>query len=218
MDRREFVRSSGAAGIFGLFVAAGLVSPGAAMAQSSGWNAAAFGTKTVDETYKVLGAQNVAVTKEVSWGSTPEIAENGAVVPVTLTSNLPKTESIAFLIEKNPNILAAQFDIPPGTDPSVSTSKLTLPPCRVSPTRSPYSQALDAADSTPKAFGCGPLKLSGIEMSTGSLRLSRAIIVHTPQIHCLFMDIFQIDLAHIFNRSTDRHQQSILCIAFFLCH
>ena len=121
MDRREFVRSSGAAGIFGLFVAAGLVSPGAAMAQSSGWNAAAFGTKTVDETYKVMGAQNVAVTKEVSWGSTPEIAENGAVVPVTLTSNLPKTESIAFLIEKNPNILAAQFDIPPGTDPSVST-------------------------------------------------------------------------------------------------
>ena len=52
---------------------------------------------------------------------TPDIAENGAVVPVGITSNIPKTESIAILIEKNPNMLAAVFDIPQGTEPSVST-------------------------------------------------------------------------------------------------
>jgi len=43
------------------------------------------------------------------------------VVPIGITSSIPKTESIAILIEKNPNMLAASFDIPAGTDPSVST-------------------------------------------------------------------------------------------------
>jgi len=52
---------------------------------------------------------------------TPEIAENGAVVPVGVTSRIPKTESIAILIEKNPNMLAAVFDIPTGTEPVIST-------------------------------------------------------------------------------------------------
>jgi sulfur-oxidizing protein SoxY len=42
-------------------------------------------------------------------------------VPVGITSNIPKTESIAILVEKNPNTLAAVFDIPPGTEPSLST-------------------------------------------------------------------------------------------------
>jgi len=51
----------------------------------------------------------------------PEIAENGAVVPIGITSNIPKTESIAILVEKNPNMLAAVFDVPAGTDPSLST-------------------------------------------------------------------------------------------------
>ena len=51
----------------------------------------------------------------------PDIAENGAVVPVTVQSGLPKTESIAILIEKNPNMLAANFDLPSGTDPLVGT-------------------------------------------------------------------------------------------------
>ena len=53
--------------------------------------------------------------------STPDIAENGAVVPVGITSNIPKTRSIAILVEKNPNMLAAVFDIPAGTEPSLST-------------------------------------------------------------------------------------------------
>ena len=42
-------------------------------------------------------------------------------MPSAFTSAIPKTESIAILIEKNPNMLAASFDIPAGTDPSVST-------------------------------------------------------------------------------------------------
>ena len=43
------------------------------------------------------------------------------MVPVGVSSSIPKTESIAILVEKNPNMLVAVFDIPAGTDPSIST-------------------------------------------------------------------------------------------------
>ncbi|MBL8382071.1 MAG: thiosulfate oxidation carrier protein SoxY [Burkholderiales bacterium] len=116
--RREALKQGSATAIFGLFVAAGLVRPGTAHAA---WNQAAFSAKTVDAVVKGLGGASTAPTKDVNWGSTPEIAENGAVVPVSVTSNVPKTESISILVEKNPNALAATFTIPAGTDPTVST-------------------------------------------------------------------------------------------------
>ena len=51
----------------------------------------------------------------------PEIAENGAVVPVTISTTLPNVESISIVVEKNPRPLAASFEIPPGTLPEVSS-------------------------------------------------------------------------------------------------
>jgi sulfur-oxidizing protein SoxY len=70
---------------------------------------------------KALGGGTPAASKDIVFFSTPDIAENGAVVPIGITSNVPKTESIAILIEKNPNMLAAVFDVPPGTEPTLST-------------------------------------------------------------------------------------------------
>ena len=70
---------------------------------------------------KALGGGDPAQSKDIVFFQTPEIAENGAVVPIGITSNVPKTESIAILIEKNPNLLAAVFDIPAGTDATIST-------------------------------------------------------------------------------------------------
>jgi sulfur-oxidizing protein SoxY len=75
----------------------------------------------MDDTVKALGGATPAQSKDITFFQTPDIAENGAVVPVGVTSNIAKTESIAILIEKNPNMLAAVFDIPAGTDPSLST-------------------------------------------------------------------------------------------------
>ena len=118
LQRRQALRQGGVMGIFGLFVTAGLVSP--AHAQSA-WNQVAFTAKGVDAVVKGLGGSTPAPTRDVSWGSTPEIAENGAVVPIAIESKLPKTESISILVEKNPSSLTAVFTIPPGTDPSVST-------------------------------------------------------------------------------------------------
>lgn len=84
------------------------------------WNAAAFNAQTVDEALKALGAGTPAPTTDVSWGATPQIAENGAVVPVSVSSKIPGTEAIAILIEKNPNKLAANVYFPEGTEPSLS--------------------------------------------------------------------------------------------------
>ena len=60
---------------------------------------------------KALGGGDARAEQATSCSSRrPSIAENGAVVPIGITSSIPKTESIAILIEKNPNMLAAVFD------------------------------------------------------------------------------------------------------------
>ena len=56
----------------------------------------------MDATVKALGGSAPAQSKDITFFQTPDIAENGAVVPVGVTSAIPKTESIAILVEKNP--------------------------------------------------------------------------------------------------------------------
>jgi sulfur-oxidizing protein SoxY len=113
------MKAGGGATMLALLVAAGWLKPGGVSAQA--WNKGAFDAKTMDETMKAFGGGAPAQSKDIAFVSTPDIAENGAVVPVGVTSAIPKTESIAILIEKNPNMLAASFDIPAGTDPTIST-------------------------------------------------------------------------------------------------
>ncbi len=117
--RRNVLKAGGGASLMTLLAAAGWLAPETAAAQA--WNKNAFEAKTMDETMKAFGGGAPAQSKDIAFVSTPDIAENGAVVPIGVSSSIPKTESIAILIEKNPNMLAASFDIPAGTDPSVST-------------------------------------------------------------------------------------------------
>jgi sulfur-oxidizing protein SoxY len=117
--RREVLKTGGGATLFALLAAAGWLAPGDAAAQA--WNKAAFDAKSIDETMKALGGAAPAQSKDITFVSTPDIAENGAVVPIGVASAVPKTEAIAILVEKNPNMLAAMFEIPPGTDPAVGT-------------------------------------------------------------------------------------------------
>jgi sulfur-oxidizing protein SoxY len=119
-NRRTVLKSGGGATVLTLLAAAGWIRPGDVRAADA-WNKAAFESKTMDEAYKSIAGNAPAQTKDVVFFSTPDIAENGAVVPIGVTSNLPKTESIAILVEKNPNMLAASFDIPQGTEPSLTT-------------------------------------------------------------------------------------------------
>jgi sulfur-oxidizing protein SoxY len=116
--RREVLKSGGGLSLLALLGAAGGLTPEAAHAD---WNKAAFEAKTMDETMKAFGGSAPAQSKDIAFVSTPDIAENGAVVPIGVTSTIPKTERIAILVEKNPNMLAASFDLPAGTEPTVTT-------------------------------------------------------------------------------------------------
>ena len=119
--RRTVLQGTGGMAVLALAGAAGLFKPGSAFAQGAGWNKAAFDTKSLNEAAKALGGGAPTESKDIAFENTPDIAENGAVVPFTITSKIPKTESIALLVEKNPNILVANFSIPEGTQPWVNT-------------------------------------------------------------------------------------------------
>jgi sulfur-oxidizing protein SoxY len=119
VKRREVLRTGGGVTLLTLLAAAGWLPAGAAAAAD--WNKAAFETNTMDATLKALNAGAPAQSKDITFFQTPDIAENGAVVPIGITSAIPKTEAIAILVEKNPNMLTAMFELPPGTEPSLST-------------------------------------------------------------------------------------------------
>ena len=116
-SRRTVLKGTGGMALMGLALAAGLFKPGNARADS---NKQAFETKSLNDAVKALGVAPPIESKDVVLTS-PDIAENGAVVPFTVQSKLPKTESIALLVEKNPNILAANFQIPQGTEAWINT-------------------------------------------------------------------------------------------------
>ena len=117
-DRRKVLKGTGGMAVMGLAASAGLFVPGSAWAQA--WNKAAFETKSMADTVKAMGGAGATESKDIVITS-PDIAENGAVVPFTISSHLPKTESIALLVEKNPSVLAANFNIPAGTEAGVTT-------------------------------------------------------------------------------------------------
>ena len=119
LQRRKALRTGGGMTLLTLVAAAGWLR--ADDAHAAEWNKAAFETNSMDATLKALGGGTPSQSKDITFFQTPDIAENGAVVPFTVQSKLPKTESIALLVEKNPNILAANFQIPDGTEPWVNT-------------------------------------------------------------------------------------------------
>jgi sulfur-oxidizing protein SoxY len=116
--RRNVLRAGGGASLFAALATAGLLRPASALAAD--WNQKAFESKNIKDALDALGAGNPADSNDIVM-TAPEIAENGAVVPVAALSNIPGTESIAFLIAKNPTALAASFNIPSGTEAAVST-------------------------------------------------------------------------------------------------
>ncbi len=117
-SRRKALQTSGGITIMALAAAAGLFKTGAAYA--GGWNRPAFEAKNLQDTVKALGGMPAMESKDISITS-PDIAENGAVVQVAVSSKLAKTESIAILVEKNPNALSANFFLLDNTEPFILT-------------------------------------------------------------------------------------------------
>jgi len=82
------------------------------------WNEQAFGAKTAADALKGIGASAAAPSKDIVIDA-PQIAENGAVVPIEISSNVPGTSAIAVVIEKNPFPLAGRFEFKEGALPFV---------------------------------------------------------------------------------------------------
>jgi len=100
----------------GAIAGLGVMMPKVALAA---WNKTAFDTDNQDTAMGALYDSAPAASAEVNLKA-PDIAENGAVVPVTVSSSMADVKSIAVFVEGNPNPLAAQFMIPAGTKAEVS--------------------------------------------------------------------------------------------------
>jgi sulfur-oxidizing protein SoxY len=112
--RREVIARSAA--VVAALAAAGLLP---AHAQAA-WNKAAFEAKSLDDALKALGAAKPVESKDIQL-TAPDIAENGAVVPLAASTSLPDVKQIVFLIEKNPTTLAGTFEFTDGVETSVAT-------------------------------------------------------------------------------------------------
>jgi len=85
------------------------------------WNKDAFGAKTAPDALKSLGVSGTAPSADVVIDA-PEIAENGAVVPIEITSKVPGTKTILVVIDKNPFPLVGKFDFMEGALPFVKVN------------------------------------------------------------------------------------------------
>ena len=112
--RREILQRSAA--VASLMGSLGLL-PQAAQAA---WQAPAFEAKTMADLAKALGVSTPVESKDVSITG-PDIAENGAVVPVGCATTLPGVKRLLILVEKNPSMLCAMFDVTDAVEASFST-------------------------------------------------------------------------------------------------
>jgi sulfur-oxidizing protein SoxY len=112
--RREIMARASA--VAALLAGAGILP---AHAQTA-YNKAAFEGKSIDEVIKGLGIAKPVESKDITF-TAPDIAENGAVVPIGASTTLAGVKRIAFLVEKNPTTLAGVFDFTDAVETSVKT-------------------------------------------------------------------------------------------------
>ena len=109
MNRRTFLQGTLAGGVLAVAASAGLLTPTRVLAAA--WPASAFEAKSVDDVVKALyGTTSAADSKAITINA-PIQAENGAVVPITVTTSLPNVEAIAILVAGNANPLVAHVTL-----------------------------------------------------------------------------------------------------------
>lgn len=108
--RRLFLKGSMAAGAVGAAVGAGLLTPQAVLAE---WPEAEFSAKALADTLAALSAEGATDSADITVKA-PDIAENGAVVPITVETSMDGVESIAIIAAENPTPLVAKFMMGPG--------------------------------------------------------------------------------------------------------
>lgn len=118
MQRRHFLKNTMATGAIALAASSGLLVPGSVLAA---WNKKAFDAKDVQSALKgAIGTELTEATDKIKIKA-PQIAENGAVVPITISSTLSNVKSITILSEKNSTPLIAKFNLKGKTEAFIST-------------------------------------------------------------------------------------------------
>lgn len=118
IKRRTLLKGTLAAGVVSVAAGAGLLTPRVVLAA---WPEKAFDAKSVDAAVQALtGSADMKGSQDIEIKA-PPIAENGAVVGVTVSTSLPNVESISILAEKNVSPLAASFNLASNTEPFVGT-------------------------------------------------------------------------------------------------
>ena len=115
--RRNVLKGASSASAVVVAIAAGLLKPTVVLAA---WNKSAFEAKNMEEAMKDLGTNSPVDSKGISIKA-PDIAENGAVVPIEVTSTLPGTTNIAIFAEKNGTPLVGSYAFSNGAPGYVST-------------------------------------------------------------------------------------------------
>lgn len=113
--RRTLLKGAGAGGALAALLAAGWLRPGQVFAAE--WQAGAFEAKNLADALKAIGGSGTE-SKDIQL-KVPDIAENGAVVPIEVTVNLPNVQTVSILVDKNPLPLVASFNFAAGTLPYV---------------------------------------------------------------------------------------------------
>ncbi|WP_027150145.1 thiosulfate oxidation carrier protein SoxY [Methylobacter tundripaludum] len=116
-DRRAFIKKSVAIGGYSMIATGGLLTSPEANAE---WLTETTSTDILQQTIKRLFKDQKIIESDKIDIQIPKTAENGAAVPITVTSSLNHVESIAILVEKNPIPLAAKFELSPDLEPVVS--------------------------------------------------------------------------------------------------
>ena len=113
VNRRQTLKHSA-------MVAGMLASTGLFPQYAHAFNKTAFEAKNVADALKALGAGAPAESKDVTIGG-PDIAENGAVVPLTASTSLPGAKQMLILVEKNPSALIAVFNVTDSVEANFAT-------------------------------------------------------------------------------------------------
>ena len=105
-QRRTLLKASMATGTIAVAVGAGLLTPQAVLAA---WPKAAFAAKGMDEALSALLGSNKSSTSSDIQVEAPDIAENGAVVSITVKTTIPNAEQISVLVPENVTPLTASY-------------------------------------------------------------------------------------------------------------
>ena len=142
VGRRTVLKTLTVAGAAGVGFASGVVAWPAFAADAPDWPQDAFKQKNLQDTLKALYGKDFEPSDKIAL-DVPEIAENGAVVPVSVKSSLAGVTSLAILVPENPFTLITYYKIPPGTEPAVA--------CRIKMAKT--SKVIAVVESGGKVYG-----------------------------------------------------------------